>query len=376
MRMHALILRAMVMLAVMATAAAQTALAQTSRPSNTQLSVAVRLAANAKDTATALAKASELEASAVKDVVWADNTRALANLMWRSGQHAEAAAFLAGRAAALAEETKRLTAPVPAQRRAAIVAGCLDLIALEADPAAKIGLAKTALAVDESSYPAFTALYAVLVADKQHDAALRACLDYMGKATSPESMRDRRMTLLVALKRTEDLKGEALEYLKVSRDVVLATRALAHILPADDVALCCGLTAQQVLDGRKLQLRKTEGRLHSQKLLALADQLTKGGSARPLRVSDEAKALAENLKDAPLSAWLVPLLKGEHAAAYREAYARAKAAETDADYVTWINSAAGAIRCREQHYNGKALEFIHFVNGKTAINPVADMVSQ
>ena len=76
-----------------------------------------------------------------------------------------------------------------------------------------------------------------------------------------------------------------------------------------------------------------------------------------------------------MAAFLVPLLRGEYPAAFREAYARAKAAETDRDYVAWVNAAAGAIRCMEQHYNGKALEFVKFVNGTVATNPVADLVN-
>jgi len=363
---------AMLMLAVMATAA----VAQTTQPDNATLATAIKDAIAAKDTATALAKATELEASAVKDTAWASDTRTLANLTWKSGRHEEAAAFLAARAAALTEETKDLTPPVPEQRKSAIVGGCLDLIKLEAQPSARAALARTALAADERSTPAFNALYTALVADKKHDEALRACLVYMDKAATAEAMRARRVALLVTLKRTDDLKAEALEYLKVAGDVAAATKALAHVLPTDDVALCCGLSAQQVLDGRKLQLRKAEGKLNSATLLALADQLTKGGEARPLRISDEAKALAGTLKDAPLAAFIVPLLEGDYPAAFREAYARAKAAETDAAYVGWVNAAAGALRCHEQHYNGKALEFVKFVNGTVAANPAADIVGQ
>ena len=130
-----------------------------------------------------------------------------------------------------------------------------------------------------------------------------------------------------------------------------------------------------MLDGRKLELRRAAGRLNSQELLALADQLTKGGSARPLVISDDAKALADTLAAAPLASFIVPLLKGDYPAAFREAYDRAKASDDDRAYVGWINAAAGAIRCMEQHYNGKALEFIKFVNGTVATNPVADWVN-
>jgi len=367
--------RAMLMLMAMA---ATWALAQTSQTDNTDnkaLAAAVKQASAAKDTATALARATVLEASDAKDALWADNARTMANLMWRSGKHAEAATWLGEKAESLAADTADLAGDVPDQRRSALVNGCLDLVKLEADQTARAALARMALTISDTSNGAFMALYNALVASQKHDDALKACLDYAGKAATAEAMRSRRLALMVQLKRMGDLKAEATEYLKVAADPAGATKALAHALPTDDAALCCGLTAQQVLDGRKLELRKVEGKLNSQALLALADQLTKGGTARPLTISDDARSLAETLAGAPLAAFLVPLLKGEYPAAFREAYARAKAAESDRDYVAWVNAAAGAIRCMEQHYNGKALEFVKFVNGTVATNPVADLVN-
>ena len=366
--------RAMAMFMAVAMAATG-ALAQTIPADNKALADAIQQASDAKDTAAALAKATELEASAVKDGVWADNARTVADLMWRSGKHAEAAAWLAEKAASLAADTTDLAGKVPDQRKSALVSGCLDLVKLETDQAARAGLARTALTLSDTSTGAFNALYKALAASEEFDEALKACLDYAGKAATVEKMRSQRLGLMVQLKRIDDLKAEAIEYLKVAADPAGATRALAYVLPADDAALCCGLTAQQVLDGRKLELRRVAGKLNSQALLALADQLTKGGTARPLVISDDARNLADTLAGAPLAAFIVPLLRGEYPAAFREAYARAKAAESDGDYVAWINAAAGAIRCMEQHYNGKALEFVKFVNGTVATNPVADLVN-
>jgi len=370
--------RAMVMLMLMAMVTATGALAQTGQTDNTDnkaLAAAVKQASAAKDTATALARATVLEASDAKDALWADNARTMANLMWRSGKHAEAATWLDEKAKSLAADTADLAGDVRDQRNSALVGGCLDLVKLEADQTARAALARTALTVSDTSTGAFLALYNALAASKEYDEALKACLDYAGKAATAESMRSRRLGLMVQLKRMGDLKAEATEYLKVATDPAAATKALAYALPTDDVALCCGLTAQHVLDGRKLELRRVAGKLNSQMLLALADQLTKGGTARPLAISDDAKTLAETVAGAPLAALLVPLLKGDYPAAFREAYARAKAAETDRDYVAWVNAAAGAIRCMEQHYNGKALEFVKFVNGTVATNPVADLVN-
>jgi hypothetical protein len=184
------------------------------------------------------------------------------------------------------------------------------------------------------------------------------------------------MALLSSLKRTDAAKAEAAEYLKVSADPVAAAKALAILLPADDASLCCGLSAQQVLDGYKAMLRTKDGRVNVALLLQLTDQLTKGGGARPLVVSDEAKALAEKLAGAPLAAFIVPLLKGDYAAAVKEGYIRVKASAADAEYVGWVNATAGAIRCMDQHYNGRALDFIKFLNGTAGTNPVAEMVGK
>jgi len=367
--------RAMVMLMLMAMVTATGALAQTDNTDNKALAAAVKQASAAKDTAIALARATVLEASDAKDALWADNARTMANLMWRSGKHAEAATWLDEKAKSLAADTADLAGDVRDQRNSALVGGCLDLVKLETDHAARAGLARTALTVSDTSNGAFQALYNALAASGKYDEALKACLDYAGKAATAEAMRSRRLALVIQLKRTSDFKAEATEYLRVATDPAGATKALAHALPTDDVALCCGLTAQQVLDGRKLELRRVAGKLNSQMLLALADQLTKGGPARPLAISDDARSLADTLVGSPLASFLVPLLKGEYPAAFREAYARAKAAETDRDYVAWVNAAAGAIRCMEQHYNGKALEFVKFVNGTVPTNPVADLVN-
>jgi len=367
--------RAMVMLMLMAATAALAQTGQTDNTDNKALAAAVKQASDAKDTATALGRATVLEASDAKDALWADNARTMANLMWRSGKHAEAATWLDEKAKSLAADTADLAGDVRDQRNSALVNGCLDLVKLEADQTARAALARTALTISDTSNGAFLALYNALVASQKHDDALKACLDYAGKAATAEAMLSRRLALMVQIKRMGELKAEATEYMKVATDPAAATKALAYALPTDDAALCCGLTAQQVLDGRKLELRKVAGKLNSQMLLALADQLTKGGTARPLAISDDARSLAETLAGAPLAAFLIPLLKGEYSAAFREAYTRAKAAESDRDYVAWVNAAAGAIRCMEQHYNGKALEFVKFVNGTVATNPVADMVN-
>jgi hypothetical protein len=221
---------------------------------------------------------------------------------------------------------------------------------------------------------------------KRYEDAL-AVLDKFPDAMPSDQTALRRLDALVALKRADAIPDAALAYVRVSSDPIKAAFALQFLLPGDDVALCVGLTAQQVLDVRKTELRRSTGRLAPGVLTALAHQLTKGGDDRPLRISDEARALAAKLADAgtntgtnadvgtnaPLAGFLQPLLVGDYKAAFRYAYTQAKVAETDAEYILWINAAAGAIRCADQCYNGRALRFIQYVNGTTDTNPVADL---
>ena len=93
-----------------------------------------------------------------------------------------------------------------------------------------------------------------------------------------------------------------------------------------------------------------------------------------LRLLGRRRALGGDVgTNAPLAGFLQPLLAGDYKAAFRRAYTQAKVAETDAEYILWINAAAGAIRCADQCYNGRALRFIQYVNGTTETNPVAEM---
>jgi len=333
---------------------------------NTELLGVVNREIAAKNYVAALAAARALEASSEHDWAWAENAKTLAQTLWHMGKPDEAIAYVK---AAIAD-------PERSHQRIEGIAGACHSLGQNLSHRvefARLYIANRGTATEHGVYLLFTGL----VHEKKYDEALAVALEH-GPTTvnlGPAWTRYERLRLFVQLRRTDDAAAEALEFVKVATHPVQAANALQYLLPGGDVSLCVGLTAQQVLDGYKVSLRRDTGRLNAESLVALANQLTKGGTARPLVVTDAAKALAAQLgdADAPLAEFLQPLLHGDHAGAFRVAYARAKAAENDADYIVWINAAAGTIRCVDQHYNGRALDFVRFINGELNTNPAADL---
>ena len=356
--------------------AAETQATQPAESPNRPLAEAVAAAKEAKDADGELEASGRLEDSATRDELWAANSGRPARLLWQAGRRAEAITWLEAKAASCAADVKELPRRVRQQRRLKLLVACDELRRQAGDTPTRIKLAAAALKVYPTHSHSFNRLFNLLVAAKRHDEALAACLDQAGKSHPPARMRQRRMELLASLGRSDECAAEAVELLKVAEDPSQAMKAFAHALPADDVSLCAGLSAQQVLDGYKVLLRRRDGRLNTKAAAELATQLTTGGEARPLRVSDEAKALAPALKDAPLEGLLTPLLEGDHAKAFRYAFARARATSKDGEYIKWINAAAGALRCMEQSYNGKALQFVRYVNGELEDNPVAELMEE
>jgi len=312
----------------------------------------------------ALKLSQELEASEVHDGNWGYNAKLMANLLFQTKGAAAKTAYIQS----AFENAVELEGPVVTHRKQMISSACYDSWAGDVHSVTMMELDITYLGANERNVEFLFRAYFNL---KKYEEALAVLAQYPD-ALSKDQLVLRRLDAFVALKRTDTIPDAALEFIKISSDPVKAANALQYLLPGDDVALCAGLTAQQVLDARKTELRRSTGRLAPNVLTALANQLTKGGDAKPLRVSDEAKALAAKFDGAPLAGYLQPLLNGEHKAAFRYAYARAKASDVDGEYVLWINAAAGAIRCADQHYNGRALKFIQYVNGTTDTNPVAD----
>ena len=308
----------------------------------------------------------ELESSTVHDGDWGHNGKLMANLLYQTKGVAAKVEYLRSAFEAAVE----LEGAAVTHRKQMISSACYDYWAGDAHSVVMAEMDVQYLGANAHNVEF---LYRGYFGLKKYEDAL-GVLDRFPDALPNDQTVLRRLDALVALKRTDAIGDAALEFVKVSADPLKAANALQYLLPGDDVALCVGLTAQQVLDTRKTELRRSTGRLAPNVLVALANQLTKGGDDRPLRVSDEARALAAKLADtdAPLAGYLQPLLAGDYKAAFRYAYAQAKASESDGEYVMWINVAAGAIRCADQHYNGRALAFIQYVNGTLATNPVAD----
>jgi hypothetical protein len=349
------------------------------RVDNKPLAAQVKQAMEAKNPSAALAKAEQLEASPLKDGTWADNTDEVPLLLYETGSRSEALTWLAEKTANVDSEIRELSSSDAYRRKflLARAAGKLRRLAqLDGDRKLQVQFARTALELSPESGWDFDQYARALIEAGKPDEALQAMLDWSGTSHTPARMRSKRLDLLVDLDRGEAAKAEAREYLKVGEDPLRAVEAMVLLLPVEDVTRCCELSAQEVLNGIKLDLRKRTGRINRDQLAALATQLTEGGDARPLKVTDEARALAGELADAPLADFLVPLLTGEHAKAFGVAYARARASQSDTDYIRWIKAAAGALRCHEQHYNGTALEFVKFVNNERADNPAAALLEE
>ena len=101
--------------------------------------------------------------------------------------------------------------------------------------------------------------------------------------------------------------------------------------------------------------------------------------------SPEAKALANKISaTAPMSAYLSPLLAGDHQGAAKTAWQAARQADSDEEYAAWVEAVAVAIRCHDQAYSGRAEDFIAWTNGTlkdpdgkpVEVNPIADFLGE
>ena len=353
-------------LAVLAVATAAGARPADPNAGNDVLAAEVDRAMRAGDANAALAASRRLHASDSREKAWEDNLPRLARLMARTGRPDEALAFLQDRAAGVADDGH-------ARHGLARVAG--RLAREEEDPNRRVAFYKAAADLFPEHPYVFRRYVDALVETERIDEALTACGDRATSSlASARDMRRMRLRILTGTDRAAQTRAEAVAFLKVATSPEEALEALPLALPPGDVALCAAQNAQAVFNGVKLSVRRKTGRLQRQALVALAEQLTQGGDARPLTVSDRAGDLAEELTaaKAPLAGYLSNLLSGDYPAAWRAAFAAAREAESDGLYIAWIEAAAGAIRCHDQHYNGRALQFVRYVNGETAENPLAE----
>ncbi len=360
--------RALTVLTVLVLATAAFAQDNDGASANAQLAEQVTQALEARDIDAAVTASQQLFASQTHDEAWTDNLTRLPKLLFRADRADEALAFLQARLAETdADELPRRGLSFTARR----------LARRATEPDQKLALTKVATQLSPGHSYLFNDYVKMLVRAERTDEVLAACLARaQAGLASFESMRAQRLAILAGVDRPDQHRAEAVAYLKVVTDPQAALQTLPVVLPPDDAALCAAVRAQKVFNGVKLSLRRDTGRLHPETLTGLAEQLTRGGDARPLRISDEARQLATGLTDAqaPLADYLANLLSGEYAAAFNAAYRRAKQVNSDRRYIDWIRAAAGAIRAQDQHYNGRALAFIRYVNGESDENPVKEWV--
>jgi hypothetical protein len=333
---------------------------------NAELAKQIDEAVAKGNTQEALKLSMGLDASEVRDATWATNARTLANLLYQVKSEADKVEYIR----AAFTEAATMEGEVATRRRDYIAAACYDYWKGDANAVRMVEM------ILENFGPTvhnISMLYNANFHLKEYGEALSILEKHAGVIPA-EQEAAYRLNALAALKRTDDIPAAVLAYLAVSTSPVQAVAALQNVLPGDDAALCAGLTAQKMLDGYKIEVRRSTGRNVPAMMVTLANQLTKGGDDRPLRVSDEAKALADKLDSAPLAAYLQPLLRGDYKSAFKFAYTQAKSADTDPDYIVWINAAAGVIRCADQCYNGRALGFIRYVNGDDNTNPATELL--
>jgi hypothetical protein len=352
-----------------ATAIAQEDPAGKPRTDNAPLAAQVKSAIDQGKPAEALARAQELFASDNRDKLWLENARRIPGLLVGNGRKDEALTFL--RSVKTGEYANGLKWSLAAEAR--------DLAEEELDPARKLALLKEGSELFPHNGGYFSGYLRQLVRDGQIDTALAEVTQRgQGEHGTAAWMHKTRLGILRSAKRTEAARAEARQLLLATDNPADAMDALELLLPPDDVTLAAARTAQQLLDGIKLDLRGKAGKINAEHLSRIARQLTEGGEDRPLRLSDQAGQLAQAVaaSQAPLKVYLAALLGGDYPAAFAEAYAQAKSARDDRLYVAWIKAAAGAVRCNDQHYNGRALGFLRFINGDQAENPLAQWVSQ
>lgn len=154
---------------------------------------------------------------------------------------------------------------------------------------------------------------------------------------------------------------------------------LIQAIPGNDV-LRIGLqpNVDYLVAAYKVHLRQTKGRATEQDITSFRDRLTKGGKSKPFATSAFSKKVAGKIsKDAPLGAFLKPLLLGDHQAAAQIAWNHARLAETDEERAQWLNAIVLAIRCHDQQFGGRDEAFVKWLSAAgDETNPILDLVGE
>ena len=81
------------------------------------------------------------------------------------------------------------------------------------------------------------------------------------------------------------------------------------------------------------------------------------------------KAFAAKLPDG----YYKQMFNGEFVEAAKTAFSKARLCETDADYLMWIDRIRAAIVANDLYYNGRAIDFVKWINGSVATCPVPEL---
>jgi hypothetical protein len=150
---------------------------------------------------------------------------------------------------------------------------------------------------------------------------------------------------------------------------------LSAVVPEDSAMQLAYASAQTSLDRFKAASKRKEGRINSVLLTSVAEQLDKGGDARPFSSASLSPEVVAAAEASPIKDYLVPMVKGDYKAAIKAAYARAMATDSDVEYKRWIETTAATVRCLDQCYNQRALQFIRWANSEVDVNPIADVLN-
>jgi len=151
---------------------------------------------------------------------------------------------------------------------------------------------------------------------------------------------------------------------------------IINLLPGNDTANLITDNAQQVTNKYLQFIKQSTGRITKENAELFITQLLNGDGNHYLVVTNEAKSLADLIEQSNVSVgpFLTNLLKGNYSAAAKIAFTNAKNSNNTTEYNAWIKCVTYAIRCNDQHYNGRAIAFIKWVNGEIAQNPITDML--
>ena len=148
-------------------------------------------------------------------------------------------------------------------------------------------------------------------------------------------------------------------------------------IPANDTIYLSTSSMQTVVRGRVSWNARQPGSIATNDSKTMIDQLTDGGTFRPFETTAEARALAALIDpyDTREAKCMSLLLRGMYPQAARLAWSYAQNEKDRFLFQRWVLTTAAAVRCIDQQYNGRDVEFVKWVNNEIATNPIADILN-